>query len=243
MNGLFPPFPLVNPAAWRSFSLVLGLEILLLVLLVGVEGYEGSFILLHLDGGPWLDALMPHLTHLADGALVAGCLGLLLAHRNPWLVVGMIVSLMLVALVVPMIKHGFFPDWHRPAARLGDGLVRELSLGKERLHSFPSGHSTSAACLGWFIAGFGGRKWWGAACAVMTLLLAFTRVYLGVHFPGDLAAGMVLGLLLAWTGTWLVCLITSFPAVKAGPPVWLLQLISGLVFLVAAVQTWIQYYQ
>ena len=243
MTRLFPPFPRVDQAAWQSFSIVLGLEVLLLSMVVLIAGYEGSFVLLHVDGGSLPDALMPHLTHLADGALVAGCLGLLFAHRNPWLVVGLIFSLILVALVVPLLKHGVFPDWHRPAASLDPGLVRELSLGKERFNSFPSGHSTAAACLGWFVAGFGNSRRWGIVSALVTLVLAYTRVYLGVHFPGDLAAGLALGILLALAGTWLACWLASVPAFRAGPPVWLLRLTGAVVFVLAIVQTWNQYYQ
>ena len=59
--------------------------------------------------------------------------------------------------------------------------------------SFPSGHTQSAVMM------YGGlartiRKWWGyLAAAILSLLIGFTRMYLGVHTPLDVAAGLVLG--------------------------------------------------
>jgi len=58
-------------------------------------------------------------------------------------------------------------------------------------HSFPSGHATNsfAACV--FLAIFFKRwKWWLLALAS---LVAFSRVYVGVHYPGDVLGGAVLG--------------------------------------------------
>ena len=68
-------------------------------------------------------------------------------------------------------------------------------------YSFPSGHATVAGAV---IAGLWlARRWLIAAFAtVFGLLLAFGRIYVGMHFPGDVAAGLAIGaafvLLLAW---------------------------------------------
>ena len=72
--------------------------------------------------------------------------------------------------------------------------------------SFPSGHAQAAATLWpWLVLEFRRPRWWPAAL-FMVFGVALSRVYLGVHFPRDVVAGMVFGgatVLLAWPlSTW-----------------------------------------
>lgn len=57
--------------------------------------------------------------------------------------------------------------------------------------SFPSDHSTIA---GAFAGGLLLLEWpLGVLAVFLALLLAFSRVYAGVHYPGDVAAGLAIG--------------------------------------------------
>jgi undecaprenyl-diphosphatase len=58
-------------------------------------------------------------------------------------------------------------------------------------YSFPSGHTLHAVSFTLVTASHF-PEWWGAL-AVMTLLIALSRVILGLHYPTDVAAGAVLG--------------------------------------------------
>ena len=70
--------------------------------------------------------------------------------------------------------------------------------------SFPSGHATVSIALYGSIALFlcavypRYRLWTLIGAAAFALLLGFTRLYLGVHFPSDVIAGYALG------GAWLI---------------------------------------
>jgi undecaprenyl-diphosphatase len=71
-------------------------------------------------------------------------------------------------------------------------LDRDLLVKSPRTSSFPSGHTTSSfATIGvlWFMnSGF------FYVFLVMAILIAFSRIYLYLHYPSDVFAGIILGL-------------------------------------------------
>lgn len=81
-----------------------------------------------------------------------------------------------------------------------------FSLGKRHTDpTFPSGHmSANLALLS--VAVYAYPSVWPAA-VVWVLLMAFARMHNGMHYPGDIAAGVVLGILY---GTLAVYLVNSF---------------------------------
>ncbi len=83
-------------------------------------------------------------------------------------------------------------------------------------YSFPSGHAMgSAICFGAFA--YIGLRWFSkhtartaivAAALTVTLTIALSRVYLGVHWISDIGAGLAAGI------TWLFTAITAYEAVR-----------------------------
>lgn len=67
---------------------------------------------------------------------------------------------------------------------------------------FPSDHSTAAGAVA---AGLFVVSWrLGLVTTLVAFLIAFSRVYVGVHFPQDVAAGLALGAIVALLGVWLL---------------------------------------
>ncbi|MGA2488668.1 MAG: phosphatase PAP2 family protein, partial [Anaerolineales bacterium] len=72
------------------------------------------------------------------------------------------------------------------------------SLATETSFGVPSNHAQSATVI-WGILAAYLRKWWGWLAAVLLILLiGLSRLYLGVHFPQDVALGWLIGGLLLW---------------------------------------------
>jgi undecaprenyl-diphosphatase len=61
--------------------------------------------------------------------------------------------------------------------------------------SFPSGHANTAFAAAAVLGAAGGGVWWLALIPAM--LVAYSRVYMGVHFPLDVLAGAALGVCVA----------------------------------------------
>ncbi len=79
----------------------------------------------------------------------------------------------------------------RPPAELG----LQALVAVPETWSFPSGHATTAAAGATAHARVAPRL--RLLAAALALLVAASRVYLGVHFVGDVVAGLVLGALVA----------------------------------------------
>lgn len=63
-------------------------------------------------------------------------------------------------------------------------------------YSCPSGHSASSFAAATVIWLFNSR--FGAAALILAILIAFSRVFLFVHYPSDTIAGSLLGVLCAF---------------------------------------------
>lgn len=66
--------------------------------------------------------------------------------------------------------------------------------------SFPSNHATNAFVVAIMIAFLTRKKRWAIPMYLLACLIGFSRVYLGVHYPGDILAGFIFGSLIGATG-------------------------------------------
>ena len=66
--------------------------------------------------------------------------------------------------------------------------------------SFPSNHATNAFVVAIMLTVLSGKKRWAIAMYLLAVLIGFSRIYLGVHYPGDILAGLVFGSLIGSAG-------------------------------------------
>jgi undecaprenyl-diphosphatase len=79
--------------------------------------------------------------------------------------------------------------WRR--RRPDSPVPEDRRLAQPRSSSFPSGHAASAAAFSGVIGSEIPQLWLPINALAGTV--AFSRVYTGVHYPGDVLAGWLLG--------------------------------------------------
>jgi membrane-associated phospholipid phosphatase len=73
------------------------------------------------------------------------------------------------------------------------GYDPSVGIITERLGGFPSGHAQNSLVMWFIIASWGNKKRYWIMAAFFCLLIGFSRLYLGVHFPTDVAGGWLIG--------------------------------------------------
>lgn len=172
--------------------------------------------LLHAD---WLTPVMKFITMFGEGGIfwILVCVALLLFRRTRRLGIICSVSLAFTFLCCNLIIKPTV-DRTRPWVLFRE-VVRYLEPPGDA--SFPSGHSANAMgpawamflasrpaqrkkydevpCLGWRGAGVSAKPVHiiSIAAVVLALLIGLSRLYLGMHYPSDVVAGLLLGMICA----------------------------------------------
>ena len=81
---------------------------------------------------------------------------------------------------------------------------RIVLLRTETSPSFPSNHAQGAVVNWGYLILWFRNKIFSIVAVVLVLLIAFSRIYVGVHFPQDVVGGVLMGLLLLVAYNWLV---------------------------------------
>lgn len=139
---------------------------------------------------PLLDLLMRGMSFLGSEFFYFGVL-VFLYWRTQRAFAIRLAFVVLISLYVNFLLKALFA-LPRPA---GVGL-RILETPED--FSFPSGHAQSVASFWFFLAFFFRRPSYFWIAGVLTPCVALSRMYLGVHYLGDVVFGAFLGMSFAW---------------------------------------------
>ncbi|NLW65516.1 MAG: phosphatase PAP2 family protein [Clostridiales bacterium] len=148
---------------------------------------------------PFLDGFMTFMTRLGDSGFIWILLGLLLLipkkTRRSAADVFLCLALAFILndlILKPLIARA------RPFETI-DGLT--ILITAPGSFSFPSGHTNASFAAAFALTRAFGKK--GALAYIPAILIAFSRCYVGVHYPTDVFAGMTVGTLAAVIACWL----------------------------------------
>ena len=92
--------------------------------------------------------------------------------------------------------------WYEPRPFM-IGLGRTL-LAHAPENSFPSDHTTFMLTVGIGLIATGAAPRWGRVVTIAGVLVAWARIYLGLHFPLDMVASALIAGIFAALSVWLV---------------------------------------
>ena len=149
--------------------------------------------------GAFFDGFLKTITHVCDGGVILILLGLAFVcfrktRRNGLaILLGLLIELIVVNLVIKTAVMRPRPYYDETSIFyqywLDVGFGKEIDFG-----SFPSAHSSSifATCLPIFV--YRDKKWsWTAI--LFALIIAFSRIYIAVHYPSDVVGGVIVGII------------------------------------------------
>ncbi|WP_288221982.1 phosphatase PAP2 family protein [uncultured Clostridium sp.] len=142
---------------------------------------------------PFMDKLMVFITSLGDKGFIWIAIGIILLIQKKYRKVGFI--LLLALLINAIIGEGIIKNIvQRPRAFITYPNIN-IIINPPTSFSFPSGHTASsfaaAVVIGYYI------KEWKYISYSLATLIAFSRLYLFVHYPSDIIGGILLGIISA----------------------------------------------
>jgi len=136
-----------------------------------------------------LDFIMPMITKLGDVGAIWILITLVFLSRKKYMSMGIMLMIALIAstLVGSLVLK---PLIARPRPfELNPDIVMLISLPTD--YSFPSGHTSAAFASAAVL--LMNHKRFGIYALILGSLIAFSRMYLFVHYPTDVLAGILLG--------------------------------------------------
>lgn len=163
------------------------------------------FMMINHASNPVFDVLMPLFTYLGDSWRVYPYLALLVLVflvKRDYMPLKYIVVYCIAAFSCILLLDGL-KGWlnvPRPAAAIGVDYVRVLGELKLK-NSLPSGHTTFSfmtAC----VLSFKRSRVWTMTLFLFAFLVAYSRIYVGAHYPLDVVVSATLGSAIGYLAWW-----------------------------------------
>lgn len=141
----------------------------------------------------FLDTVMPFVTMCGNMGIFWVAIALIISAKAKYrrcsitMLIGLIVGVIIGNLIIKNAVQRDRPCW------IVD--VSDMLISNPQDFSFPSGHTLSSFCAASILFYYDKRL--GVPSFAAAILIAFSRMYLYVHFPSDILGGAMLGVITA----------------------------------------------
>lgn len=173
---------------------------------------------------PWLDPVMLFITHtLTWLPLYLFLLYLVIKEykKDCWTVLlGITLTIVLADQITSGLMKPYFARLRPSQEPTLAGLVHLVEGYKGGLYGFASSHAANTlGTATFFFLVFRETKTWIKWLFLWAVVMTYTRIYLGVHYPGDILVGGIIGVTSGWAGyklyQWLKALVDRRRALTA----------------------------
>jgi len=182
-----------------SYKLAQTLALLIaivLFILSYIFGRDVVFLWFNTNLGASADIFFSYFTHLADGWILIPYLIIIVGVYKKDLLF-LVINFIFSTLLTQIPKQLIWPNINRPIAS-GIDLSKIHTVAGVEVHSFnsfPSGHTATAFTLFLVSVYFFPNKKVLLGAGLYAIICSYSRIYLGQHFPLDIAGGIIAALL------------------------------------------------
>ena len=176
------------------FSLVLAIVIAVFLL---IYGKNESFLVINKYNSPAFDYVFRFWTYLGDGIIWVPLFVYVLLFRRDFLIAA-IAGVIISTILSQGLKKIVFPEDMRPIVVLAEKVRTIPGYVINRVHSFPSGHTSTAFTLALLMAFIVRGNFWVFFFPLVAFFVGYSRVYLAQHFVTDVFAGIFIGIISSW---------------------------------------------
>ena len=159
------------------------------------------FLLINSHNSPLWDSIM----YAISGRLIwvplylAILLTLWFRYRRKMLVIILLIAVAItfsdqVSVLIKLSVQRLRPC-HEPAL---EGLVHLVNEKCGGAYGFVSSHASNSFTIAFLSLLLIRRRWFTVSIILWAIIIAYSRIYLGVHYPGDVVAGSLLGIGTGW---------------------------------------------
>ena len=162
------------------------------------------FIFLNSIHSPFFDQLMYLLTETYVWIPLYLALIIVLIRKykknSIWILLGAILTIILADQITTSIMKPFFARL-RPSHEPGlQQLIHLVNGYKGGLYGFASSHAANTFGIATFVwLALKPFMRWSGLIFIWAVVMTYTRIYLGVHYPGDILVGGLIGMFVGWT--------------------------------------------